>query len=64
MGKPEGRRLLGKPKRGRGYNIKMDLREVGGARTGLICLGIGTGEGCCEYGDEPSGFIKCGEFLD
>jgi hypothetical protein len=20
--------------------------------------------GCCEYGDEPSGSIKCGEFLD
>jgi hypothetical protein len=20
--------------------------------------------GCCEHGDEPSGSIKCGEFLD
>jgi hypothetical protein len=20
--------------------------------------------GCCEHGNEPSGFIKCGEFLD
>ena len=20
--------------------------------------------GCCEYGDEPSGSIKCGEFLE
>jgi hypothetical protein len=28
----------------------------------------GSGErpvaGFCEHGDEPSGFIKCGEFLD
>jgi hypothetical protein len=21
-------------------------------------------KGYCEYGDEPSGYIKCGEFLD
>jgi hypothetical protein len=43
----------------------MDLREVGwGAWTGLIWLGLGTGGGSCEYGDEPSGSIKCGEFLE
>jgi hypothetical protein len=36
----------------------------GGAWTGLIWVGIGTGEGCCVYGDEPSSFIKCGEFLE
>jgi hypothetical protein len=29
MGKPEGKRLLGIPKRGCVYNIKMDLRETG-----------------------------------
>jgi hypothetical protein len=33
-----------------------------GAWTGLIWLMIGTGT--CECGDEPSGSIKCGEFLD
>ena len=34
------------------------------AWTGLIWLRIGTGAGSCECGTEPSGSIKCGEFLD
>jgi hypothetical protein len=43
----------------------MDLREVEwGAQTGLIWLRIGTGGGLLFYGDEPSGSIKCGEFLE
>jgi hypothetical protein len=29
VGKPEGRRLLGRPRRGWEDNIKIDLREVG-----------------------------------
>jgi hypothetical protein len=29
VGRPEGRRPLGRPKRGREDNIKMDLREIG-----------------------------------
>jgi hypothetical protein len=29
MGKPEGKRLLGRPRRRRVDNIKMDLREIG-----------------------------------
>jgi len=32
--------------------------------TGLIGLRVGTDGGLCECGHEPSGFIKCGEFLD
>ena len=32
--------------------------------TGWSWLRIGQMAGTCEYGDEPSGFIKCGEFLD
>ena len=32
--------------------------------TGIIRLRIGTRGGHCECGNEPSGFIKCGEFLD
>jgi hypothetical protein len=35
-------------------NIKMDLREVA----------WGSWTGCCECGNEPSGSIKCGEFLE
>ena len=29
VGKPEGKRPLGRPRRGWEYNIKMDLQEVG-----------------------------------
>jgi len=36
-----------------------------GARTGLNWFRIRTGGGgTCECGNEPSGFIKCGELLD
>jgi hypothetical protein len=42
--KPEGKRLLGRPRYRWKDNIKMDLQEVG-AWTGLIWLGIGTGCG-------------------
>jgi hypothetical protein len=28
VGKPEGKRLLGRPRRRRKYNIKMDLQEM------------------------------------
>jgi hypothetical protein len=46
VGKPEGRRPLGRPRRRWEDNIKMDLREVEwGAWTGLIWLRIGTGGG-------------------
>jgi hypothetical protein len=39
----------------------MNLMDVWGRRwIGLICLSIGTGE----HGNEPSGSIKGGEFLD
>jgi hypothetical protein len=46
VGRPEGRRPLGRPRRRWEHNIKMDLQEVGwGAWTGLIWLRIGTGGG-------------------
>jgi hypothetical protein len=46
MGRPEGRRPLGRPRRRWEDNIKMDLQEVGwGAWIGLIWLRIGTGGG-------------------
>jgi hypothetical protein len=46
VGKAEGRRPLGRPRRRWEDNIKMDLREVGwGAWTGSIWLRIGTGGG-------------------
>jgi hypothetical protein len=46
VGRPEGRRPLGRPRRRWEDNIKMDLQEVGwGAWSGLIWLKIGTGYG-------------------
>jgi hypothetical protein len=44
VGRPEGRRPLGRPRRRWDDNIKMNLQEVvWGAWTGLIWLRIGTG---------------------
>jgi hypothetical protein len=46
VGRPEGRRPLGRPRRRWEYNIKMDLQEVErGTWTGLIWLRIGIGGG-------------------
>ena len=42
VGKPEGKRPLGRPRRRWEDNIKMDLQEVG-VWTGLCWLRIGTG---------------------
>jgi hypothetical protein len=48
VGKPEGKRLLGRPRRRWADNVKMDLREVGWDGLdwiGLIWLTIGTSVG-------------------
>jgi len=46
VGKPEGKRPLGRPRRRWEDNIIMDLKELGvGVWTGLIWLRIGTGDG-------------------
>jgi hypothetical protein len=61
VGKPKGKRPLGKPRLRWEVNIKMDIQEVRcGAGNGFIWLRIGVGV----RGNEPSGFIKCGAFLD
>jgi hypothetical protein len=53
IGRPEGKRLLGRPRRRWENNIKMDLREIGI-----------DGAGFCEHDNEPSGSIKkAGYFL-
>jgi hypothetical protein len=60
VGKPEGRRPLGRPRRRWEDNIKTDIQEVGGkAWTELLSLRIRTGGG-----NGLSEFIKCGELLD
>jgi hypothetical protein len=57
VGKPEGNRPLGRPRRRWEDGIRMDLREIGLAGCGLDSTGSGQGPvaGCCECGDEPSG---------
>ena len=46
MGKPEGKRPLGRPRHRWEDNIKIDLQEVGcGVWTGSNWHGIGTGGG-------------------
>jgi hypothetical protein len=66
LGKPEGRRPLGRPRRRWEDNVKMFLREVawGGHRLGRSGSGQGEVESSCECDNEPSHYIKCGEFLD
>jgi hypothetical protein len=66
VGKPEGRRPLGRPRRRWEDNIRMYLQEVGCGGYGLVCAGSGYRQvaSTCECDNGPSGSIKCGEFLD
>jgi hypothetical protein len=59
VGKTGGKRPLGRPRRRFEDNIKMNLEEV-------ECVGVDWIElaGTCECDNEPSGSIKCEEFLD
>jgi hypothetical protein len=62
VGKPEGKRPLGRPRRRWVDNIKMDLREIGW--DGVVWTGYELAqdrepvESSCEHGDEPSGSLK------
>jgi hypothetical protein len=65
VGKPEGKRPLGRPIRRWVDNIKMDLREIG--CDGMVWIDVaqnGLVEGSCEHGNELSGSIKCWEVLE
>jgi hypothetical protein len=60
VGKPEGKRPLGIPRRSCEDGIRMDLREIGlGGVGGFDSTGSEQGPvaGCCECGDEPS--VSC-----
>jgi hypothetical protein len=66
VGKPEGKRPLGRPRHRWVYNIKIDILEIG-----LSCVDwIGLAQdrdkwgSSCEYGNEPSGSIKCWETIE
>jgi hypothetical protein len=65
VGKPEGKRPLGRPRRRWEDNIRMDLREVGCG--GMDWIGLAQDRQVasnCECGNELSGSIKRREFLD
>ena len=64
MGKPEGKRPLGRPKRRSEYNIKLEIQEGGCENMDWLRIGTDGGGGSCKRGNEPSAFMKCGEFLD
>jgi hypothetical protein len=53
MGKSEGKRPLGRPRRRWEDGIRMDLRKIGWGSVDWIQLAPAAGS--CEYGDEPSG---------
>jgi hypothetical protein len=60
VGKPEGRRPLGRPRRGWLDNVRMDLVEVRWGDVDWIGLAQDRGSSC-EFGIEPSDSIKCWE---
>jgi hypothetical protein len=65
-GKPDRRRLLGRPKRRLedDMSIKMEFIEIG---RGCEMDSCGSGQrsvpGSCEHGNEPSDSMKCWEFF-
>ena len=64
VGKPEGKRPLGRPRRRWEDDIKMDLQEVGWGFMDWVELDQDR-DRCwaLEYGDEPSGSKNVGNFL-
>jgi len=60
VGRPEGKRPLGRPRRGCGDNINMDLREIwiDGANWIRLAQDGGPVAGFCEHGNDPSGSIQ------
>jgi hypothetical protein len=66
VGRPEGRRPLGRLRRRWEDNIKMDLRKIGFGDVDLIhwAQDRDRWRALVNTGDEPSDSIKCGEFPD
>jgi hypothetical protein len=59
VGKPKGKRPLRRPRHRWVDNNRMDLGEVGWDDVDWIGL-----ESACEFGIEPSAFIKCWETIE
>jgi hypothetical protein len=52
-------RQLGRPRR----RWEANVHRMGANEVDCSCLRKGQVAGYCEHGNEPSGFVKCGEFL-
>jgi len=63
VGKPEGKRPLGRPRFRWEDNMKTDFQEVG-CGGGEDWIDLAQVAGTCKCGNEPSFSMKCGEFLD
>jgi hypothetical protein len=63
VGKPVGKRPLGKPRRTCVDNIRMDLGEVGWGDVDWIGLAKDRNSSC-EFGIEPSDSMKCWETIE
>ena len=61
--KPEGKNHWGDPDVDGRIILRWIFGKWEGVETGWGWLRIGTDGGTCEYDDELSGSIKCGEFL-
>ena len=61
MGKLEGKRSVGRPRCRWENRIKINLKKWDG---NMDWVDLGQVTGYCECGNQRSGFIKCGEFLD
>jgi hypothetical protein len=64
VGKPEGKRQLGKTWYSWEDDTKMNAKEIGFVWTGLIWLRIGANGRLCEHGIIPLGSTKFGEVCD
>jgi hypothetical protein len=65
VGKPEGKRPLGRPRRSLADNIEIELREIGWDVMDWIDLAQNRDQWRApfEHGNERSGSIKCWEIL-
>jgi hypothetical protein len=64
VGRPGGRISLGRPRRRMEDNITMDLQEVGWGGTDWIDLAQERDNWWATCRNEPSDYVRCGEFLD
>jgi hypothetical protein len=66
VGKPEGKRPLGRPRRRWVDNIRMDLGEMGWDDVDWIGLAEDRNrwKSSCEFGIEPTGSMKCWETIE